>query len=237
MRPDVKSEVEAQRDYYRRTAASYDHCHVESKGEHDFAAAFLLSMVTHLEIRSVIDLGSGTGRVLLKTKESFPQLKILGVEPAENLRNIGYSKGLSPDELVDGDAQQLSYADGSFDLVCEFGALHHIPEPSKAVSEMLRVSAKAIFISDSNNFGQGSLAGRSLKQALRALGLWQMANFVKTRGKGYSVSEGDGLSYSYSVFSNYAGRCRGSDRRVHLLNSTSAGINLYRSASHIALLA
>jgi ubiquinone/menaquinone biosynthesis C-methylase UbiE len=235
MRRRLDSETAMQREYYGRTAAAYDHAHLEGKGEHDLAVAFLLSIISCLDIQSVMDIGSGTGRALLKIKQAFPGLKIVGVEPSSELRDIGHAKGLSQDELVDGDARRLDYPDGAFDLVCEFGALHHIPEPSRAVSEMLRVSSKAIFISDSNNFGQGPWISRSVKQLLRAFHLWQVANFVKTRGRGYSISEGDGLAYSYSVFTDYARICRNT-RSIHLLNTAPAGMNPYRSASHVALL-
>lgn len=231
----ASAEVAIQRNYYGQTADRYDGMHVNTKGEHDFALAFMLSMIRFLDIRSVLDIGSGTGRALLQIRNSFPDLQVVGVEPSQELRNIGYAKGCSEAELVDGDAQRLDYGDGAFDLVCEFGALHHIPDPARAVSEMLRVASKAVFISDSNNFGQGGLLNRTIKQSLRAMKLWGLADFVKTRGKGYSISEGDGLAYSYSVFDDYPRirrRCRG----VHLLNTTPSDINLYRTATHVALL-
>jgi len=87
---------------------------------------------------------------------------------------------------------RLAFADGSFDLVCEFGVLHHIPRPELAISEMLRVAKKAIFISDSNNFGQGGKFSRFLKQAINALGLWPATNMIKTKGRGFTLSAGDG---------------------------------------------
>jgi ubiquinone/menaquinone biosynthesis C-methylase UbiE len=192
-------------------------------------------MVGYLGVRSVLDIGSGTGRGILQVKSSYPGLKVIGIEPSEALRQVGYAKGLSQQELIDGDAQQLDFADGEFDLVCEFGALHHMPDPQKAVSEMLRVAGKAIFISDGNNFGQGGVAGRTAKQLLRSLHLWGVADFIKTRGRGYSISELDGLFYSYSVFSDYPQISRAC-KSVHIMNSTAAGMNLYRTATHIALL-
>jgi ubiquinone/menaquinone biosynthesis C-methylase UbiE len=231
----MDDEISIQREYYRQTAAQYDGTHMQSVGEHDFALAFMVSMVGFLGVRSVLDIGSGTGRGILQLKASYPDLKVVGLEPSEALRQVGYTKGLKQEELVDGDAQRLHFADGEFDLVCEFGALHHIPDPHKAVSEMLRVARKAVFISDGNNFGQGGILGRTAKQLLHTLHLWGAADFVKTRGKGYSISKEDGLFYSYSVFSNYpliSQACKS----VHLMNSTPAGKNLYRTASHIALL-
>jgi ubiquinone/menaquinone biosynthesis C-methylase UbiE len=225
--------TDIQRAYYAKTASDYDGMHVAADDEHGFALAYMISIADHLSVKSILDVGSGTGRALLAVKRKLPHVRIVGVEPSPELRQIGHSKGLSPTELVDGDAMKLAYDDGAFDLVCEYGALHHIPRPAVAVSEMLRVARTAVFISDCNNFGRGR--GRFLKQAIDRLGAWPIADFIKTRGKGYSISEGDGLGYSYSVFNDYAQikrRCRS----VHVVNTTNAGPNLYRSASHVALL-
>jgi ubiquinone/menaquinone biosynthesis C-methylase UbiE len=227
--------IEVQRAYYAQTAASYDAMHLHQHDEHTFALRFMLSMVGYLGIRSVLDIGSGTGRGLLTISTEMPGITAIGIEPSAELREIGYSKGLLRTQLIDGDAMALAFEDNSFDLVCEFGALHHIPDPSKAVSEMLRVSGKAIFISDCNNFGQGGRLSRLLKQALDAAGLWPLAYRLKTKGKGYHVSEGDGLAYSYSVFNDYA-QIREACESIHLLNTTDGAQNLYRSASHVAIL-
>ena len=106
---------------------------------------------------------------------------------------------------------------------------------ARVVGEMLRVARTAILISDRNNFGQGTPWVRAIKQAINAAGLWPLANFVKTRGKGYSITEGDGLAYSYSVFSDYD-QIRAACKSVHVLNTLDAGVNPYRTAPHIALL-
>ncbi len=210
--------------------------HVSENDAHGFALRFMISVLEQFGIRSILDIGSGTGRALLKIRDEAPNASIVGIEPSAELRRIGYAKGLLETQLIDGDGMNLACADNSIDLVCEFGALHHIPEPSKAVAEMLRVARKAIFISDSNNFGQGGRLLRLAKQAINAVGLWPLANYVKTGGKGYTISEGDGLAYSYSVFNNYkqiAKRCR----PIHLLNTVDGEHNLYRTASVVAMLA
>jgi SAM-dependent methyltransferase len=231
----MNDSVSLQRDYYRQTAERYDSMHVDQHDEHAFALAFMVSMVAFLDIGSVLDIGSGTGRALLGVRGAHRDVRVCGIEPSPDLRKIGHDKGLNTVELIDGDAQAIAFPDGSFDLVCEFGALHHIPDPAKAVREMLRVSRKAIFISDCNNFGQGSRGARLLKQTIARLGLWKAADFIKTRGKGFTISEGDGLAYSYSVFNDYGQIARGC-KSVHVLNTTPGGVNPYRSASHVALL-
>ena len=92
-----------------------------------------------------------------------------------------------------------------------------------------------VFISDSNNFGQGGRAARAVKQLVNSLGLWPALNYLKTRGRGYTITEGDGLAYAYSVFTSYP-LIRSSCSTVHLFNTTfSASVNPYRGAPHVAL--
>ena len=35
------------------------------------------------------------------------------------------------------------------------------------------------------------------------LGLWNVYDYLRTKGKHYQISEGDGIFYSYSVYDNY----------------------------------
>jgi len=231
----TEDEISIQRKYYAETASNYDGMHVHDDHEHNFALRFMLSVAKHLGARSILDVGSGTGRCLSEIKVEMPNVTVVGIEPSAELREVGYSKGILETELIDGNALNLAFDDGSFDIVCEFGALHHIPVPSKAVSEMLRVSRKMIFISDCNNFGNGSKISRLLKQTINAVGLWTLADLIKTKGKGYTMSQGDGLAYSYSVFNDFR-QVRAACESIHLLNTLDAGPNLYRTASHVALL-
>lgn len=228
-------EQRAQRDYYAARATKYDAAHIRCGDEHHFGLAFMVGMLEYVGVESVLDIGSGTGRVLQYLAAHAPSVKRRGIEPVAELRSSAYAKGIAEFELTEGDATQLGFPDGAFDLACEFGMLHHVRDHGAVVREMLRVARKAVFISDSNNFGQGSVLKRTVKQALHAAGLWGMADVVKTRGKGYSISEGDGLWYSYSVFDDYS-TVRTGCRSVHLLNTRDSDVNLYRSASHVALL-
>jgi SAM-dependent methyltransferase len=224
-----------QRAYYAATASAYDSTHVSKSDEHGFALAYMLAIAEHFGVQSILDVGSGTGRALFRINGTMPRVHAVGIEPSKELRGIGHANGLAASALIDGDAMNLAFDDASFDLVCEFGALHHIPRPAVAISEMLRVARTAIFISDSNNFGQGGRVSRLAKQCINGVGAWWIADLIKTKGKGYTISDGDGLAYSYSVFNNYSQISEGC-RSVHMLNTLDARPNLYRSASHVALL-
>jgi SAM-dependent methyltransferase len=231
----MKDEVTIQREYYERTADQYNARHVQGEGPHDLAVAFLIGAVRWLGVKSVLDLGCGTGRTLLALRKAGIDIRMVGVEPVFALRELAYGSGLAEDQVVDGDATALKYAADEFDLVCAFGALHHIRDSSRAVGEMLRIARRAVFISDGNNFGHGSRVVRAAKQMLNACGLWKAATYVRTKGKGYSVSEGDGVTYSYSVFNSF-GMVQRECSAVHVLNTSDGGVNPYRTASHVALL-
>lgn len=227
-------EVEIQRRYYKETAEQYGDMHMNADDEHYFALSWLAALMEHNNIHSVLDVGSGTGRAVSYLVGKHPEAHIIGIEPSQELREIGYKQGVSDAMLIDGDAMNLPYADGTFDIVCEFGVLHHLKDPSKAVSEMLRVAKYGIFISDDNHFGAGSLLLRTVKQLFAMAGLWKAVYWIKTGGKGYRISEGDGLSYPYSVFDDYKiikDKCSS----IHIMNTKSGGISLYRTATHIAL--
>ena len=141
-----------------------------------------------------------TGRAMFWLKQHFPKLTIKGIEPVEALRNRGFAKGISSNDLLPGDVYALEFPDDHFDMVCEFAVLHHVREPRRAIREMSRVAARMVCISDCNFVGQGSALLRWIKAGIFVSGLWPLANWIKTRGKGYTFSQGDGLAYSYSVF-------------------------------------
>lgn len=199
----MTKEVEIQRQYYAQTARSYDEMHLAKDQEHILALHLLASYIEFYQIHSVLDVGSGTGRAVLWLKKHFPDLVVKGIEPVTTLREQGYKKGITLEDLIDGDAYQIPFPDNSFDLVCEFAVLHHVKEPEKVVREMSRVASKMVCISDCNFLGQGSLPLRLFKYVIFSLGLWPVANWIKTKGKGYTLSEGDGLAYSYSVYQSF----------------------------------
>ena len=192
--------VTRQRAYYAATAETYDNAHVEP--EHVAALHLLAAYIQLNGIQSVLDVGAGTGRAMRFLKARFPGLVIKGVEPVEALRRLGHDQGIPANDLVAGDGAQLPFAEGSFDLVTEFAVLHHVPNPRVVVAEMTRVAAKMIAISDCNFMGQGPPWLRLVKRTLWGAGLWPIADWVKTRGKGYTYSDDDGVAYSYSVFQN-----------------------------------
>ncbi len=224
-----------QRDYYERTATRYDEMHLE-ESEHEFALAQLLGFTRYFKYESLLDVGAGTGRVLRHAKSELPKVRIAGIEPVAGLREMGHRSGIPEAELTDGNALDLQHADNSWDIVCAFGILHHIPDPEKAIAEMCRVARHGVFFSDLNNYGCGSLPQRLLSQTLRSVKLWRPFQYVKNGGKHEKFSEGDGIHYSYSLFDSLA-TIRKKFPQIHLTNTKGSSPDLFRGCSHVSVFA
>ena len=229
---DDAQQVDFQRRYYTATAGAYSGKHNAEGDDHDRALRLLFAWAPMLGVRTVLDIGAGTGRV---HRAAPPSVDVTGIEPVAALRLHGHNTGIPADRLLDGDATALAFPDNSFDLVSECGVLHHIADDERAVDEMCRVARMGVFISDSNNYGQGTAPVRLAKRALRRAGLWPLADFIKNGGKRYFISEGDGLAYSYSVFDSLP-RIRLKFPNVHFLGVKADSANLLGSAPHLAVL-
>jgi ubiquinone/menaquinone biosynthesis C-methylase UbiE len=193
-----------QRQYYNKTASSYDEMHAHEGAGDAFANKFFHAILEFLDARSVLDVGTASGRTLKELRGSFPELFICGVEPVGALIDQAKQIGnVSAGSILQASGQSLPFADASFDVVCEFAVLHHVPDPGAVVREMLRVAKKAVFLSDSNRFGQGSRLSRLVKLVLFKSRLWGIFDYVRTAGKRYRITEGDGISYSYSVYDSF----------------------------------
>lgn len=80
----------------------------------------------------VLDLGCGQGTVLTQLARYRPDLHLTGldIEPAGEA--VGYRQ-------VSGDACNLPFQDGDFDLVFSRQVIEHIPNAMQMVKEMVRV--------------------------------------------------------------------------------------------------
>ncbi len=173
---------------------SLDHGH-----EHSVALEILSEHIRKHGWKSLLDVGCGTGRSLATLRDRHAELRLTGLEPVhEMLLRARQMTGLG--SLIEGDGARLPFADRSFDVVTEFAVLHHVREPASVVAEMLRVARFAVFLSDTNRYGNGRWPLRLIKVAAARLGAWPAVYWLNTRGRGYYESEGDGISYSYSVF-------------------------------------
>lgn len=212
---DSDKALHAQRQYYTNTAAQYDAMHAHEAGDDYGNLKFICALLGMLGAQTVLDVGAGTGRGIRHLLDAIPNLTVRGIEPVPALIEQAVQKnGIPEGVIVHGFGEALPFGNKSFDIVCSFGILHHVPKPDAVVLEMLRVARMAVIISDSNRFGQGKPLMRLLKLILYKTGLWGIVNYLKTGGKGYLVSPGDGVAYSYSVYDSLGYVAEWADRVI-----------------------
>jgi ubiquinone/menaquinone biosynthesis C-methylase UbiE len=91
--------------------------------------------------RTVIDVGSGTGRELMKLVASHPQVQFIGVEPAANMRKLADARGAGyPNvRILDGRFESLPLETHSVDYLYSILAFHWTSDLDKSVAELARV--------------------------------------------------------------------------------------------------
>ncbi|MGH2981777.1 MAG: class I SAM-dependent methyltransferase [Solirubrobacterales bacterium] len=105
--------------------------------------------------KRVIDIGCGDGAYTRKFADPGGAAEVVGVDPAEEA--IEVARAAAGSERVSfqrGNAHQLDWEAGSFDVAHLRGVLHHADEPRKALREALRV-APVVVVVEPNGYNPG----------------------------------------------------------------------------------
>ncbi len=188
---------------------------------------------------SVLEIGTGTGRIAALLARHGPGLRITGVDLSpdmlvvarENVESGNVGGGVA---LVLGDAKRLPFPDGAFDAVVSHNMLHHLPDPLPLVDEAFRVAKPdgAVFIRDLVRppdslipwhaavfgFGYDPRMKRQYLDSMRAALTWAewRALFARHRARGAV------LSRQFLTHATIARPWRGGDSGIRLPGSTAA---------------
>ena len=103
----------------------------------------LIAQAELADCRSVLEIGCGTGNLIIRAKRAYPSVEAIGSDPDPLALNRAQRKarGLTGIRLERGYAQRLHYADGEFDRVLSSMMLHHLDDDAKtaAAAEIFRV--------------------------------------------------------------------------------------------------
>ena len=92
----------------------------------------------------VLDIGCGTGTLVVKLKRQYPSAQVVGIDPDPKVlrrARIKATRAAVSVQLDPGFADQLPYKDDSFDRVFSSFMLHHLEEQEREnmLREVLRV--------------------------------------------------------------------------------------------------
>lgn len=110
-------------------------------------AAALANFVGRVHGRSILDVGTGTGRAALFFAGGGA--KVTAIDASEEM--LAVARKRAADQLVNikfmsGDAHALDFRDRSFDVVVSLRVLMHTPKWRACVSELCRVSDRLVIL-------------------------------------------------------------------------------------------
>jgi ubiquinone/menaquinone biosynthesis C-methylase UbiE len=130
---------EAQR-YFKANAANWHEIRALHVSEHEVEVAWL-KLIGEGDIGTLIDLGTGTGRVLelLAARAG----RAIGVDANREMLAVARANiqklGFRNVQVRQGDVNALTLTDGSADLVTIHQVLHYLDDPARALAEAARV--------------------------------------------------------------------------------------------------
>ena len=133
---------QAAQAFFARLAPEWDRLRSLHAPEHAVEAAVLEALGPR-PIRSLVDLGTGTGRMLQVLGPRAA--RAVGLDASHAMLSVARANleraGLSRVELRQGDIHAPPFGRGSFDLVVVHQVLHYLDDPARALREAARLVA------------------------------------------------------------------------------------------------
>lgn len=115
-----------------------------------FGRSFKLKVIDLLSIKGfekILDIGCGTGTLIIEVKKRYPNTEILGIDPDEEILKIAgkkLKKSKVSAKLIKAYAQALPFPDSTFDLAVSTLIFHHLKTDvkKKSIKEIYRVLKK-----------------------------------------------------------------------------------------------
>ena len=139
------AEVRAQRSgaaraFFERLAPHWDRVR-SLHAQEDVVEAAILEAVGHKPARSLLDLGTGTGRMLQLIAPRAN--RAVGLDASHAMLSVARANlekaGLTRVELRQADIYAPPFARGTFDLVVVHQVLHYLEDPARALREAARL--------------------------------------------------------------------------------------------------
>jgi ubiquinone/menaquinone biosynthesis C-methylase UbiE len=101
----------------------------------------LITKVELLPHANILDLGCGTGRLLDRLATQFPEITATGLDLSPQMLRVARQNNRHRPRLIylEGNAENLPFAEGQFDAVFNTISFLHYPQPEQVLNEVARV--------------------------------------------------------------------------------------------------
>jgi ubiquinone/menaquinone biosynthesis C-methylase UbiE len=163
--------------------------------------------------RTALDVATGGGHVARRLREAG--LTVITCDPAP---------GMHPDVICT--AEELPFADQSFDVVACRTAAHHFADLRRAVAEMARVASGSVLLVDTVNMGDAVEEAERLRDPSHVRNFTEDEWLAVVRDAGLKTGEVRRFAHTFDLEAWLARTgCAGEDaeRAVELLGGRAAG--------------
>ena len=145
---------------------------------------------------SLLDVGCGEAVLTHKWARRLAPRRVVGIDLADPSIQAEWEKRPAPNlEYQVMKAENLPFADASFDVATAIEVLEHVPDPAHTVAEMARVAERWLLVSVPReplwrtlNFARGAYV-RDLGNTPGHVNHWSKRSFVELLGRHGEVAE------------------------------------------------
>ena len=189
-------------DFWDKNAGRYDRFMRKDAAAYAQLYELLRPVVQH---KTVLELAAGTGLIAKNIVRSAAHIEATDASP-EMIAEAKRGSQSAKLHFSVQDMFHLPYADASFDVVIVANALHIVPEPEKALSEIRRVLKNGgILIAPTFTHAENDLAGKIRAFLMKLAGFplhskWTSAEYLAfLRENGWTVRKSTVLTASFPL--------------------------------------
>ena len=125
-------------EIFDRWGSTYERSWMQQRLFDPVHSAILHRAESRFKPASVLDIGCGSGRLLRKVHDSWPEAQLSGVDPAQGMLSV--ARQLTPEACFSmGSAEALPLEDASVDLALSTISFHHWQDQAAGLREVARV--------------------------------------------------------------------------------------------------
>lgn len=125
-------------EIFDRWGSTYERSWMQQRLFDPVHSAVLSQSSSRFKPASVLDIGCGSGRLLRKAHDAWPEAQLSGVDPAQGMLDV--ARQLTPAaRFYKGSGEALPLEDAAVDLAMSTISFHHWQDQAAGVREVARV--------------------------------------------------------------------------------------------------